>query len=361
MTMTGLQADTATAYRRFATNEARGNSPIYEAICLRIADDDAVLSLIATLPAPKRQPNLVLGAARYLDAPSDDASSFVNWLREHWDEVRAVALSRATQTNEVGRCATLLPFIADAARAAGDGPIALVEVGCSAGLALYPDLYDYEYVSAGSEGGVDSGAGGERPLLTCVVAGALDEMTNATPRAPTIAWRGGLDLNPLDVLSDDPEALDNARWLRALVWPGQDERASRLAAAIDTVRRHVTSHPEDAAHIVRGDVVDDLERLVAQVPDELHLVLFHSAVLAYVDDDTRARFERRLHELTHRPGGFTWISNEAPSVMPGMRDAVAAAWEPRDLQGRFVLAVDGQPRALTGPHGQSLTAWDATN
>ena len=412
MTMTGLEADTATAYRRFATNEARGNSPIYEAICLRIADDDAVLSLIATLPAPKRQPNLVLGAARYLDAPSDGASSFVNWLREHWDEVRAVALSRATQTNEVGRCATLLPFIADAARAAGDGRIALVEVGCSAGLALYPDLYVYEYV-ADSEAGEDPAAGGaddegvdpggeckdapaggalasrgresscddevfepreasgpvgvdgidgvDRPLLTCVVAGALDEMTNATPCAPTIAWRGGLDLNPLDVLSDDPEALDNARWLRALVWPGQDERASRLAAAIDTVRRHVTSHPEDAAHIVRGDVVDDLERLVAQVPGELHLVLFHSAVLAYVDDDTRARFERRLRELTHRPGGFTWISNEAPSVMPGMRDAVAAAWEPRDLQGRFVLAVDGQPRALTGPHGQSLTAWDATN
>lgn len=41
MTMTGLEADTATAYRRFATNEARGNSPIYEAICQRIADDDA--------------------------------------------------------------------------------------------------------------------------------------------------------------------------------------------------------------------------------------------------------------------------------------------------------------------------------
>ena len=87
MTMTGLEADTATAYRRFATNEARGNSPIYEAICLRIADDDAVLSLIATLPAAKRQPNLVLGAARYLDAPSDDASSFAAWLHEHWDEV----------------------------------------------------------------------------------------------------------------------------------------------------------------------------------------------------------------------------------------------------------------------------------
>jgi len=159
MTMTGLEADTATAYRRFATNEARGNSPIYEAICQRIADDDAVLSLIATLPAPKRQPNLVLGAARYLDAPSDDASSFVNWLREHWDEVRAVALSRATQTNEVGRCATLLPFIADAARAAGDGRIALVEVGCSAGLALYPDLYAYQYV-AESEAGEDPAAGG---------------------------------------------------------------------------------------------------------------------------------------------------------------------------------------------------------
>ena len=53
-------------------------------------------------------------------------------------------LSRATQTNEAGRCATLLPSLA-AISAAEDKPLALIEVGASAGLALFPDRYGYEY------------------------------------------------------------------------------------------------------------------------------------------------------------------------------------------------------------------------
>ncbi|HUZ56387.1 MAG TPA: DUF2332 family protein [Streptosporangiaceae bacterium] len=33
-------------------------------------------------------------------------------------------------------------------------------------------------------------------------------------RVPEISWRAGLDLNPLDVSSDD-----DVRWLSCLVWP----------------------------------------------------------------------------------------------------------------------------------------------
>jgi hypothetical protein len=51
-----------------------------------------------------------------------------------------VALSRRTQTNEPGRCATLLPALA-----ALDGPLALIEVGASAGLCLHVDRYSYDY------------------------------------------------------------------------------------------------------------------------------------------------------------------------------------------------------------------------
>ena len=47
---------------------------------------------------------------------------------------------RRTQTNEPRRCATLLPALAQL-----DGPLALLEVGASAGLCLYPDRYSYRY------------------------------------------------------------------------------------------------------------------------------------------------------------------------------------------------------------------------
>ncbi|MFE4537493.1 DUF2332 family protein [Streptomyces scopuliridis] len=54
--------------------------------------------------------------------------------------LRAMMLSRRTQTNEPGRCATLLPALA-----ALDGPLALIEVGASAGLCLHVDRYSYDY------------------------------------------------------------------------------------------------------------------------------------------------------------------------------------------------------------------------
>ncbi len=49
--------------------------------------------------------------------------------------IRATVMARATQTNEVGRLATLLPAFA---LLADGGPLALLEAGASAGLNLSP-------------------------------------------------------------------------------------------------------------------------------------------------------------------------------------------------------------------------------
>jgi hypothetical protein len=49
-------------------------------------------------------------------------------------------LARSTQTNEVARCAAFLPLLADL-----DAELALIEVGASAGLCLFPDRYAYSY------------------------------------------------------------------------------------------------------------------------------------------------------------------------------------------------------------------------
>lgn len=343
--MTGLETDVREAYSRFGEREARGNSPFYEDVCALIAADDVLLERISTLPPAKRQPNLVLGAARFLGAPDDDAGTFVTWLTQHWGEVEAVARERATQTNEAGRCATLLPFVAEAA---GGRPVALVEVGCSAGLALFPDLYSYRFRTSGGEIVVGDGS----PELVTTVTGEGVESRALPADIPQVAWRGGLDLNPLDVVTDSDEARDNAHWLEALVWPGQTQRAERLRACIATVRDHLATHPGDRPRIVRGDVVADLDELLARVPDDLHLVLVHSAVLAYTDDATRAAFTRRMSQIGARSGGFTWISNEGPGVLP-----VVSSSLPDEVEvpaGRFVLAVDGTARALVGPHGQAL-------
>ena len=84
--------------------------------------------------------------ARRAPAPSSYAE-----LRRHllarWPDVRGTVLRRSTQTNEVGRLATLLPAFAEAEGRSGR-PLALLEVGASAGLCLVPDRVGYRWRTA---------------------------------------------------------------------------------------------------------------------------------------------------------------------------------------------------------------------
>src|SRR5690606_8447977 len=97
------------------------------------------VALIDTLPPGKRQPNLVLAAARWHGA-SGGYDDLRRVLLTRWHDVAATVRARATQTNEAGRCATLLPFLARLPQ-----PLALLEVGASAGLCLLPDRYSYRF------------------------------------------------------------------------------------------------------------------------------------------------------------------------------------------------------------------------
>src|SRR5690242_19997839 len=114
---------TSERWRVFASREASGSSPTYERVAQAVADHDGVCALLDQLPPDKRQPNLLLGVGRLLQAPLEPAA-FVDWVMEHWDEVSPQVLGRSTQTNEPGRCATLLPALARV-----EGPVALLEVG----------------------------------------------------------------------------------------------------------------------------------------------------------------------------------------------------------------------------------------
>jgi hypothetical protein len=65
--MSGLDpaASTAENYRQWA-REARGLSEAYESLANAVAVDRVVLDFLGTLPSPKRQPNLLFAAVRYL-------------------------------------------------------------------------------------------------------------------------------------------------------------------------------------------------------------------------------------------------------------------------------------------------------
>lgn len=207
-------------------------------------------------------------------------------------------------------------------------PLALIEVGSAAGLCLLYDAWRYHY--SGDSVDVEFGNAGSPVTLDCQVRGA-----GPLPEAvPSIVWRAGLDLNPVDLT--DPDA---RRWLEVLVWPEHEERAARLRAALGAAARM-------PVRVEQGSLTTDLESLLDQVPDGATPVVVHSATLAYVEDDERDTFVTLLERRgVHRLGA------EGARVLPSL--AARLSGDP-DTTDRFLVSLDDRPLALVGPHGGFL-------
>jgi hypothetical protein len=168
----------AANYRAFAA-EAHGRSPAYEALARTVAQDAAVLGFLDALPRPKRQPNLLFAAAYYLLGHPADSTALRDLVGRRGTELAALMTARRTQTNEPARCATLLPALAQL-----PGPLALIEVGASAGLTLLFDRYSYDYA-----GHRIAGQDPQAPTLRCTPRGPADRLRCAdTVRGLPAVW-----------------------------------------------------------------------------------------------------------------------------------------------------------------------------
>ena len=124
-------------------------------------------------------------------------------------------------------------------------------------------------------------------------------------------------------------------WLSCLVWPGEVGRADRLQAAARAARKRPPL-------VHRGDLLDDLSMVATQAPAGATLVVYNSAVLAYVDEAKRRAFAEGVAAL-----GTVWLSNEGAGVIPD----VAPGLRTED----FLLVRDGTDiLARTDPHGTWL-------
>ncbi|MBD7957165.1 DUF2332 domain-containing protein [Microbacterium sp. Sa4CUA7] len=316
----------AAGYDDFGRRWAHGTSPLYEDWATGIAADDDILRRLDALPTAQQQPNRIFAAARWAGCPLTPYASWRAWLADNWARVIAIAADRTTQTNEPARCATLLPQLA-----AIPGPVALLEVGTAAGLCLLPDRYAYEYTSPRGIHRLGDGP----VVLRC----RIDDAAAVPTRLPEVVWRRGIDLAPIDAA--DAAAVD---WLATLVWPGPDHdaRVTRLRAAAAVA----AADPPD---IVQADLLDALPDVAAGAPREATLVVFHSAVLLYLDPAQRRRFVETVGAVRSAHGGdVVWLSNETSGTLPGID---ARLPEGLESAHRFVQTLDGTPVALAGQHG----------
>jgi hypothetical protein len=281
-------------------------SDLYRALAADVPSAPDVMELLLVADEPQRLPMLLFAAvhhevlARGIDYPQPGAE-FIAFCRQNADTLKSVMRGRATQTNEVGRCAYLLPAFA----AASDGrPLALIEVGASAGLNLNLDRYAYDY-GAGRVAGEPGSAVRLHP-----------EVRDGEPPVdlPPIASRLGIDLAP----APDPD------WLRACVFADQPERLDRLDAALAIAR-------DQPPPLVQGDAIDLLPGVLATVPDDVQPIVFHTAVWFYLSDDQQ-------QQLTGLTSSVTHVTAEIGTP-----------------EGAFVLAIDGRDVGSAHPHGRWIS------
>ncbi|MGZ4456076.1 MAG: DUF2332 domain-containing protein [Nocardioides sp.] len=326
-----LFVDVAEQYRDFGRHAS--DSPSLQEWAAGVVADDEVRAWIGTLPGIKQQPNLVFAAARWHGVPCPSPYAVLrDALLGDDGTIRTTILTRSTQTNEAGRLATLVPAFA---RVSGGGPVALLEVGASAGLCLYPDRWSYAWSLPDGR----TVTAGEGPRLACRVDALAGAAVPVPVDPPEVAWRGGIDLHPLDVT--DPDATD---WLTQLVWPEHDDRRELLRTAIGVAR-------SDPPALVTGDLLDELPALVERAAAVAPVVVFHSAVIAYLEEPDRVRFADLMAGLV-ADGRCHWVSNEGKRVLPGV---TATGPDVPDERAAFVLGVDGRAVAWTHGHGRSMT------
>lgn len=184
-------------------------------------------------------------------------------VRRH-DALLAASLASPPQTNEVARSAMLLPGFLAIARETGL-PLALNEIGASAGLNLFFDRFRYAY------GGEVWGDIGSPVHLAPEVRGKGPDLAGQL----LAASRHGCDISPVDI-----SANEGALRLKSYTWPDQTDRLARLDAAIDIARDGLfTLERADAAQFVAA-------RLAARLPGQA-FVLFHSIMWQYMPGETR--------------------------------------------------------------------------
>jgi hypothetical protein len=309
-------------YARFARNEAPGRSERYREWSAGVAADPAVQKMLARIPAEHRQPPLVFAVSRLLGVASDAGyPAWAQWALTHADALVGECTRRTVQTNEPLRCAALLPALAGI-----PGPLALLEVGASAGLCLYPDRYSYRYRRPdGSVHAIDPPEGVSDVVLECELRGP--ELPPAS--MPEIVWRAGIDLAPLD-----PGAAETEAWLTGLVWPGEEGRAERVRAAL----RIAASDPP---RLVQADAVGALAEVAAGAPRDATLVVTTPGVLAYLPWPQR----HSLIDAARAAG--RWVTIDPPSLHEGW----TAPIDRDSWPGGFAVAVDGRVVAAADPLG----------
>lgn len=168
------------------------------------------------------------------------------------------------QTNEVNRCAVIYPLLLSL----GLENISLIELGCSAGLILLMDYYEYKYSTSKEDLILNK----DKKTSITSYSNNYDELKLLLENSSklNITQRIGLDLNPLD-LND----MYNENLLKSSIWD-DPIREQRLSDSIDIFKEH-NSQVILKSLDYTNDLANDLSRSIEKNSD----IVIYSSVSTY--------------------------------------------------------------------------------
>ncbi|MFD2630410.1 DUF2332 domain-containing protein [Oceanobacillus kapialis] len=298
-------------FKTFAESECAGSSELYEHLSKEIAMDEVLLELSSYARDGQPVPNLFLGAVHYLllkgasheltqyypslvekpKAPHNSFPPFKDFCSTYREQIIPILKSKLVQTNEVRRCGYLYPSFAYAHNKVNK-PLALIEIGTSAGFQLLWDKYEYSYNTDEAFGNKDSDVQ--------INSEIIGKNTPTLPKeSPPVANRLGLDLHIND-LSNEEDSL----WLNALIWPEHHERRNLFERAARCVREN-----KGELHLIEGDGVELLPRIVEQIPEACTICVFHTHVANQMPVEVKQKLLNSIKRIAEERDIFHLYNN----------------------------------------------------
>lgn len=304
-------------FHRFATSECENSSPLYFTLSNSISQDEVILD-IAEQTSPRQPiPNMLFASVHYLLSkgthdshtlkpfyqtftptpanPDEAYPHFRDFVLVHANEIVNLLKSRRVQTNEVRRCAYLLPAFLLASSHFGPRPLGLVEIGTSAGLNLLWDKYKYSYGDDETYGDLSSSV-----LVTSSFRGVTPPILTAP--LPDISHRLGIDMNVVDT-----SKADQTEWLRALIWPEHHERRALMNTALKKCQ-------EVELDLRFGDGFAMLSDLAKEIPEDSLLCVYHTHVANQISREARQVFLESVDDLGSKRDVIHLFNNIKPTL-----------------------------------------------
>ncbi|MFP7478414.1 DUF2332 domain-containing protein [Terribacillus saccharophilus] len=289
--------DIARAFVDFANNECQGSSPLYAALARGVSSDTELLKLCQCTRSGQPIPNLFFASVHFLllkgkkhplkeyypsivnhpKSLKDAYPEFKKFCLFHKDEISKLLKVRLVQTNEVRRCAYLYPVFSEIYKKSNK-PLALIEIGTSAGLQLLWDHYAYSYGNDEWYGSIDS-------TLKMMVDVKGDKFPEMEKQSPKVGLRIGFDLHIVN-LHEEEERL----WLRSFIWPDHEERVTMFNQAANYVLQNELT-------LIEGNGVELLNRYIEDIPLDQTICIYHTHVANQMSIEEKKKLLTKVESI----------------------------------------------------------------